>query len=100
MAFRIGRSAAIEQQIRDLAKLATAAGIRKIYVDALRTMVDHLANRPLEWGDPEYNLIQAGGVVCHGIIAPILVRYAVYQLEQIVQIIEIKPLSNSPLDVS
>jgi hypothetical protein len=59
--------------------------------------MDHLENRPLEWGDPEYHTKQPGGLVCHGIIDPLFVRFVVYEAQKVVVIINLTPLATSPL---
>jgi mRNA-degrading endonuclease RelE of RelBE toxin-antitoxin system len=97
MTYKVDRTPAVNHQLRDLADRAKAQRIHQAYLDALREMLSELQTRPLEWGDPQYKTKHAGGIVCHATPWPILVRYAVYQNEKIVMIIQIRPRADSPL---
>jgi hypothetical protein len=83
--------------MRELAKRAKLLRIHAAYLDSLRSMVEQLENRPLEWGDPEYRTKLPGGIVCHGITWPLIVRFAVYEARNSVIIFNIAPLPNTPL---
>lgn len=63
MPFKITKFPQVEVQLRALAKQAAAQGVFPILSVALRRINEHLKNRPLEWGDPEYNTKHPGGVV-------------------------------------
>jgi hypothetical protein len=91
MAYQVGKFAGVAEQMHTLADLATLAGLRQSYLDALKYMLERLQRDPLEWGDPLYRTQREGGVVCHAWIGPIIVRYAVFESEESVLIIEIKP---------
>jgi hypothetical protein len=97
MTFKVDRTPGVSQQMRELAKRAKARRIHDAYGDALRRMLHHLQDHPLEWGDPESHTKHPGGLFCHGIAWPLFVRFAVYQAEQTVVIFDIKPLPSSPL---
>ncbi len=97
MKFRVSHKPGVLKQIAVLHEAAKAVGIEPQFVDALRQIVVHLQTHPLQWGDPEYNLIHEGGVVCHGIVEPLTARFAVYEIEEAVYILEIRPLPNSLL---
>lgn len=97
MTFKVDRMPAVNQQIRELAERAKARRIWHAYVDALKNMIDHLANNPLDWGDPEYRTKTPGGVVCHGISWPLCVHFTVFESRQVVIISDITPLPTSPL---
>jgi hypothetical protein len=97
MTFKVDRMAAVDQQLQELGKRAKARRIGEAYIDALQTMMNNLANRPLEWGDPEYHTKLPGGLVCHGLAWPLCVRFAVYEALQVVIILNIEPFPRSPL---
>ncbi len=61
-------------------------------------MVLHLQTHPLHWGDPEFDTNLAGGIVCHAILDPIIIRYVIFETNQVVFIREITPLPNSAFD--
>src|SRR5262249_53287534 len=90
MKFQVSHKPGVIEQIRSLHKLAKEAGREAEYVQALEKAVKHLEAHPLEWGDPEYRLIHEGGIVCHGVIDPICVRFAVYEIEERVYILEVR----------
>ena len=92
MAYTIGRFAGIDARIQELADQAKKLGIGKPYKDAWRQILSNLQTRPMEWGDPEYNTKKPGGVVCHGIIEPVLVRFSVFESEQMVLIFDVQLL--------
>ena len=93
MPYRIGRFAGIDEKIQILAKRAKKLGIYKAFRKALAQILEHLQARPLEWGDPEYNTQRVGGVACHGIVHPVLVRFSVYEPDHKVLIFDIQLLS-------
>jgi hypothetical protein len=97
MTFKLDRMPAVNQQIRELAERAKACRIGHAYVDALKSMVDHLTNHPLDWGDREYRTKTPGGVVCHGIAWPLCIHFIVFEARRIVIISAISPLPTSPL---
>jgi hypothetical protein len=93
--YQVGRNAVVNEQIKSLAAAASTLGIRELYRDSLLKIFDELANRPLEFGDPEYRMNFVDGVICHGVLQPLLVRYAVFEAVRTVQIIEIKAFPGS-----
>jgi hypothetical protein len=93
MPYHIGHFAGIKAKIQRLAEQAQERGIRKAYLDALTEITTNLRTRPLEWGDPEYNTNKEGGVVCHGIVHPVLVRFSVHEPEQTVLIFDVQLLT-------
>jgi hypothetical protein len=97
MKFRLSQKPGVIDQIRALDDLAKARGIRRLYAETLQEIVRHLQTHPLDWGDPEYRLRHEGAVVCHRIVDPLIVRFAVYEIEERVHILEITPLSTSLL---
>ncbi len=97
MKFRLSHKPAVTEQIRTLDELAKTRGVRRLYAEALQEIVRHLQTHPLDWGDPEYRLRHEGAVVCHRIVDPLIVRFAVFEIEERVHILEITALSSSPL---
>ena len=97
MTFKVDRTPAVNQQMRDLAQRAKSRRIHEAYRDALKRVVRHLQDDPLEWGDPESKTQHPGGFYYHGIEWPLFIRYAVYEDEQSVIIYAITPLPSSPL---
>jgi hypothetical protein len=97
MAYQVGRYPGVAEKLQSLAKLATLAGIRKSYVDALRTMLVRLENDPLEWGDPLYRVPHQSGIVCHSLVWPIMVRYSVHESANVVLIIDVSPCFDWPI---
>jgi hypothetical protein len=95
MPYRVGRNAAVDEQIKSLAATARKLGIFKLYQDALLKIVELLTNAPLDFGDPDYHTKLPGGIICHAVHQPLLVRFAVFEDQQIVQILEIKAFSGS-----
>lgn len=95
MPYRVGRNSSVNTAITSLATQAKRLGFSSLYEDALLKIHEQLTNQPLEWGDPEYRMVSVNGVVCHAVHQPLLVRFAVFEALQIVQILEIKPFPGS-----
>lgn len=95
MPYRVGRNEAVTAQIKSLALTAKKLGIGQLYWDALLAIVKDLTDRPLEFGDPDYRMAAEDGVYCHGVRQPLLVRFVIFEPEQTVQILEIKPFPGS-----
>ena len=98
MKYRISHKPGVPEQIHALHGYAKDAGIEVGYVDALKQIIRHLQMHPLEWGDPEYQLRHVGAVVCHGLLDPLMVRFAVFEAEEFVHVLEFKLLPGSRLD--
>ena len=97
MPYKVGAYAGVKEQMRTLADLASLAGIRHSYLDALKQMARHLQDDPLAWGDPVYRSPQQGGIVYHALVGPIVVHYAVHESKKAVLIIRIEPLFEWPV---
>jgi hypothetical protein len=95
MKFQISHKAEVVQQIHALHAIAKKKGVEVAYVAALKETIQHLQTHPLEWGDPEYHQHHEGSVICHAVADPIVVRFAVYQIEEKVHILEIRPSSSA-----
>lgn len=81
------------QAIKELAKTLPAGGPREAFVSAMRIIIEKLQTEPSKWGDPEYNLRKPGGCVYHGILDPVIVKYAVYEHEKIVLLMKVRVFS-------
>ena len=88
----------VNAQIHALAEKADALGIGMEFVLALKTVVEQLKTRPLEWSDPEHRTRKKGGCVCHGISPPLYIRFVVYQEEEYVCLLDLRPMPGSPLE--
>lgn len=91
--YKIGRLQHVPGQIKDCLKLIPSREQRKAAIAALRRVVAHLQTDPTDWGDPEYRTVKAGGMVCHGVSFPFLVRYVVYEMERAVCVLNVDLLS-------
>jgi hypothetical protein len=83
-----------------MAELRTQASSpqeRRKALDALKAVFVQLRTRPLDWGDPEYRTRKKGGRVYHGIEAPLVVRYAVFEPDKLVWLLSVRLLPKSPL---
>ena len=78
MKFRISHGHQVKEQIQHLHQSAKKANLHAEYIWALKQIVQHLEENPLAWGDPEYNLKHEGSVVCHGIVKPLVMRFAIF----------------------
>jgi hypothetical protein len=92
MKFAISHKHGVIAQIHALQVRAKQADIEAAYVGALKQIIRHLQTHPLEWGDPEYRQKHEGSVVCHGIVEMLFVRFAVYEIEEKVHILDIRPI--------
>jgi hypothetical protein len=72
----------VGQQIKDLAKKAATRGQKATFLAALTTVLTKLRMEPSQWGDPEYNLHTPGGCVYHGVLDPVIAKYAVFEHEK------------------
>jgi hypothetical protein len=77
---------------------ASGLGIRPQYEGALRALTQNLANRPLEWGDPQYRLRHMKLLVLHRLEPLFQAHYAVDEERRIVYLMQVSPRPGSPLD--
>jgi hypothetical protein len=97
MAYKVGKFSGVGEQMRALADRAKLVGIRQRYLEALQEMLERLQLDPLDFGDPLYRTKHEGGVVCHAMIDPIIVHFAVFEVDQTVLIIDIQPAFDWPI---
>jgi hypothetical protein len=96
--YQVDRVPQVDEQIQALAKKAVTRSAKQQLVAALKTALEQLRTRPLDWGDPERRTRKKGGVICHGICTPIFVRYVVFEAERVVMILTVDPLPGSGLE--
>jgi hypothetical protein len=70
---------AAKEHIRSIAASAKAAGKLPEFTEILKQAVQRLQTDPHGWGDPEHHLHVVDGVVCHGILRPMVFRYVIYE---------------------
>jgi len=92
--FEIDRLPTVDDQIRELARRAKAAGLLDEFLGSMRRIVFELRQSPLTWGDPLYHTNKAGGVVFRGITKLVVVQYVVYEEEHVVYLLRIGPVSS------
>ena len=97
MPYKVGKYPGVAEKMRMLGDLATLAGMRRRYLDALNMMMRRLQEDPLTWGDPQFHLHIEGGTVCSALVDLIVVRYAVHEPEKAVIIRDILPLFEWPI---
>ena len=96
--FKVDRLPHVSRQIRQLGEKAKAYGVLTEFLNVLKENLGILGDEPLKWGDPEYHPIAKGSTVCHGVLDPLLVQFAVFELEHKVMIMQVKVIPNSILD--
>lgn len=97
MPYKVGTAAGVKEQMQTLAELASFAGFRQRYRDALATMGRRLENDPLEWGDPLFRKPHVGGVVYRAVVGPIVVHYSVHESINSVIILSVDPFFKWPI---
>lgn len=95
--FKVVRSEAIRQQLREWGERAKELGIVSEYVDMLRVMEEQLATDPLTWGDPVHRVPSLGLFLFRRIHWKIKVLYAVHEEQQVVFIISCELVLSNPL---
>jgi hypothetical protein len=96
--YKVDRVSKVAKQIRQLhQKLATRVG-RENFVNALSTLHEKLQNSLDQIGEPIHNTRRRGGVVHCGPFAPFWVRFALYEEEKVVLLLELRALPKSYLD--
>jgi hypothetical protein len=87
--YKVDRLSTVGDRLKKLSEIATAAGFRQRYFDALIQMVEYLQSKPLEWGDPKNRTRHKGGLICQAILPPINVHYVVFEAERSVCILKV-----------
>ena len=82
-----------DNQTRELLVKATEIGIKNELIRALRLVYDQLPSAPEKLGDPLHHTRKPGGMVYNVVVEPISVRYVVYEIDKVVCLLDVKPLS-------
>lgn len=82
-----------DQQVRDLIVRADAIGFRNDLIDALKSIADQLRTEPTKGADPAHRTRKKGGMVYGLVVEPIFVRFAVFEAEKTVFLLDVKPLA-------
>lgn len=77
--FQLDYSEVARKNIRDLHAKAKSIGKRAEFVRILNAAVELMRTKPNEWGDPEYRAKSVDAVMCHGILGPLMFRFAIYE---------------------
>src|SRR3954466_5994193 len=88
--FHVSQLTGVTQAVRELLESARAAGNAKEMTEVLRLTIGKLKADPISWGEAQFHPKKAGSVVCQRIWRGISVRYAVFEQERKVMILEIK----------
>lgn len=88
--YQITKINAVVQAIRGIISSEKDWEKRNALADALEAIVDRLRTDPLAWGDPQYRTKKEGGLICRGLYPPFSVHFAVYELERVVCVLDIK----------
>lgn len=95
--YKVGRLAVVNEQIRQIGQKAKLLGMRQEIENALLAVVSKLEAEPLTWGDPQYATRHPGGLVLRGLRFPLIVRYAAFEHERAVIILDMRVFPGHPL---
>src|SRR5712671_3481048 len=93
--FTVDRLATVDRQVEQLVGQAKTTGARLEIISLLRRIYRELQERPLQFGDPAYHTKKEGGVVCHRVIAPIVIHFVIFEIDKVVCILKIAALTAS-----
>lgn len=91
--FRLITMPRADQQVRELLFRATSVEFRNKLIDVLRTVADNLRTAPAVVGDPLHKTRKKGGMVYGAVVQQVFIRFAVFEAEKAVFLLEVKPLS-------
>ncbi len=77
--YEVTLSGAVAAAVKQLHAQAMQAGTGQQFMTALRDIVERLRQDPLGFGEPKYRLPALRLLVCKGIIAPLVVDFAVHE---------------------
>ncbi len=87
--YKLEHIPAATQHIEAIAAAAKQAGKLAEFKQILFEAVRRLTNDPHGWGDPEFHKLVGGGIVCHGILRPIVFYYVIYESLRSVVLLEV-----------
>lgn len=82
-----------DEQVRDLLHQSASLGIRNELIEALKEVSTQLRREPTKLGDPVHRTRKQGGMVYTLVVEPVFARYAVFESEKVVFLLDVKPLS-------
>lgn len=91
--YQVARLPRVTQQMRALTKRAKVLGIKTALLEAFESLDRQLQRAPLSLGNPVHTTKKRGGIVCVAIVEPISIRFAVYEDERAVILLDINPLT-------
>ncbi len=91
--YEVDRLPEVTVQIRQAAARASDLGIRKQFLEGLKSFVQRLERDPIGWGEPRYHTRKSGGLVCQRIELPLNIHYVVYEEERKVVILDLQLLA-------
>ena len=88
----------VRHQFQEWGQEAMARGFGPPLLAALRYIHDRLTADPLQWGEPQTNLLQLRLVVCDGFHERIHVRFSVHEDQRLVFVTGCWLLPGHPLE--
>src|SRR5579884_3236645 len=95
--YKVSRLATVNEQIRQIGQRAKVLGMHQDVKNALLAVVAKLETEPLTWGDPQYATRHPGGFVLRGLRFPLIVRYAAFEHERAVILLDLRVFPGHPL---
>jgi hypothetical protein len=77
--YRLDHTTATKEQIRFIAESVRKAGKLSQFIDILKKATHLLKNDPHGWGDPVRHTKGTDGVVCHGILRPVVFHFVIFE---------------------
>ncbi len=96
--FRVELIGQASSHLERLTARAEQLDLRGLLIEVLREMMENLETRPREWGDPyiNYRNLNAVGYGCTLNTARLRIAYAVHNMEPLVWLSRVTPLTDSP----
>jgi hypothetical protein len=98
--YRVAHMPHVVKQMRDLAKKAAQLGIKAELIAAFESLNNQLQSSPFGLGNPVHRTRKQGGVVLCRDLEPASVRFAVFEDEQAVFLLDVKPITRFFFSVS
>jgi hypothetical protein len=95
--YRVEPVPVAERQIAKLLQRAAQLGTMAEVIGTLRGIIRKLESQPGTWGDPQYHTHLPGGVVLRGFLKPLVVKYALFEKDRAVLLLEVWALPGHPL---
>jgi hypothetical protein len=95
--YRVDHVPVAKLQLVKLMQRAAELGITAEVAGTLRTIVQQLETRPGKWGDPQYDTHLPGGVVLRRWLHPLIVKYAFFEMDRAVLLLEVWAVPGHPL---